>query len=117
LNLTFSAKLDNLSESTKEYALDKAKRLERFYSLRKVDVVMDREGDKYKIELVAYPDKGGRVIASDIGTEWPSVIDSMYEKAERQLLRLKEKKKSHRIKKVKGDELGFPNDDINETES
>jgi putative sigma-54 modulation protein len=105
MNITFSAKLDNLSDSTKDYALDKAKKLGKFYSLRKVDVVMDREGDDYCIELVASPEKGGRIVAPAIGEEWLSVIDSMYEKAERQLLRLKEKKTSHRIKKAKDGEL------------
>ena len=61
----------------------------------------DVEGDKYKIELVASPDRGSTYVASSVSDDWFSAIDQACDKVERQLRKAKEKITSHRVKKYR----------------
>ena len=94
-------KLENITQETKDYALEKSKKLEKFYKIRKIDIIMQMEGEKYEVEMVVSPERGSLIVASSLGEEWMPAIDSVLEKTERQLRKLKEKVKSHRLKKAK----------------
>ena len=102
MNITISARHSSIPETTKDYAREKAEKLEKFYRLRKIDIVMDVEGDNYIVEIVASPEKGGKSIVSTAKTpEWFPAIDQATDKVERQLRKIKSKEKSHRMKKYK----------------
>ena len=112
MNITLTTKLENISSETKEYALEKASKLEKFHRLRKIEVIMDMEGENYTVQIVAYPDRGGSPIAgASNAQEWLSAIDSANDKVERQLRKLKEKVKSHRFKKYKGESEPYSRED------
>ena len=103
MNINLTSKLDNIPQETKDYAVDKSQKLKKYYILRKVEILMDMEGEKYKVEIVVSPEKGGTIVAQSSAEEWLGAIDSTIDKVERQLRRLKDKVKSHRLKKHKGD--------------
>jgi len=101
LKINLLTKLENITQETKDYANEKAKKLEKFYKIRKVDIIMQMEGEQYEVEMVISPERGSMIVASSLGEEWLPAIDGVLEKAERQLRKLKEKVKSHRLKKAK----------------
>ncbi|NUM33337.1 MAG: ribosome-associated translation inhibitor RaiA [Candidatus Brocadiae bacterium] len=101
MKINLLTKLENIPQETKDYAQEKSKKLEKFYKIRKIDIIMQMEGEKYEVEMVVSPERGSQIVASSLGEEWAPAIDSVLEKAERQLRKLKEKVKSHRLKKAK----------------
>ena len=104
MNITVSARHSNIPENTKEYAREKAEKLEKYYTLRKAEIIMDIEGDEYIVEVVAIPDHGkGPVVGHSKADEWFAAIDQAHDKVERQLRKLKGKVKSHRVKKHKSE--------------
>lgn len=99
MNITITAKDERISQSTKDYALEKAEKLEKFYRLRKMNIIMEIEGENYNIEEVATPEKSGTTIqATSQGTDWLKAIDQANEKMESQLRKIKGKAKSRRLK-------------------
>lgn len=100
MNITINSRNSNIPQNTRDYATEKAKKLDKFYKLRKISIVMEVEGETYRVEIVAYPERGGnRIIGNSINAEWFSAIDQASDKVERQLRKLKGKVKSHRMKK------------------
>lgn len=100
MNITITTKV-SVPDDAKKYVEDKAPKFEKFSKLRKIDAIMDKDGEKYKLDIsVALEHGGSDVVASATGADWLSVTDDVSDKIEKQLRRIKEKKKSHRIKKV-----------------
>ncbi len=101
MNINISVRHEEVTEQTKLYTYAKIQKLEK-YRLQRVEVVMVSEGEKYKIEVVAFPSsRGNQVVASALADDWYSAIDQASDKAERQLRKYKEKITSHRVKKYK----------------
>ena len=111
MDIKITSKLDNITQETKDYAVDKAEKLQKYYKLRKVEILMTMEGEKYQVEIVVSPEKGGTIVAQSISEEWFSAIDSTIDKVERQLRRLKDKVKSHRLKKHKAERETSPQEE------
>lgn len=100
MNITISTKV-GVPDDAKKYVEEKATKFEKFCKLRKMDAIMDKDGEKYQLDIsVALEHGGNDVVASSSGADWLSVTDDVSDKIEKQLRRIKEKKKSHRIKKV-----------------
>lgn len=100
MNITIKARHTPIPDHTKDYAEKKAEKLEKFYRVKKVEFIMDKEGDSYTVQIAVSPDGGGTALLGYAeGPEWFSAIDEAHDKVERQLLKLKEKVKSHRVKK------------------
>jgi len=99
LNITITTKVTGVSEETKKYTEEKMEKLEKFCKLRKVEIVMEKEGEEYKVDVVVAPERGTTIAASSKAGDWPSAVEDVTDKLERQLRRLKEKTKSHRLKK------------------
>ena len=101
MNINITTKLQSITQETKDYATEKAKKLEKF-KLRKIEIIMEMEGEKYSVQMVASPERSGNsVVGSTVAGEWLSAIDGASDKVERQLKKAKDKVKSHRMKKVK----------------
>lgn len=98
MDINITAKHSDVTQSAKNYANEKVSKLDKF-KLRRADVVMDQEGDNYKIEIVAHADRSGTIVATATGEEWFSAVDLTMDKIERQLRKVKEKATSHRVKK------------------
>ncbi len=100
MNTTITAKVASANDETKKYAEEKAEKFEKFCKLRKVEIILDKESENFKVDVFAAPEHGSAITASSKGETWNAAIDSVADKVEKQLQKLKEKKKSHRIKKA-----------------
>lgn len=104
MNITLSARHSSISDSTKAYAMEKAEKLEKFYKLRKISIVMEIKDDQYSIEIVASPERGGNnVVGIAQASDWFAAVDQANDKVEKQLRKLKGKVKSRRMKKQKSE--------------
>lgn len=104
MNITLSARYEKIPQNAKDYALEKAEKLEKFYRLGKTSLVMDVDGESYSLEIVVTPERGGKtIVANAKSAEWFSTIDQALEKIERQLRKTKEKVKERRGKKQASD--------------
>lgn len=116
MNITISARNSSIPQNTKDYAHEKAEKLQKYYRLSKISIVMEVEGDNYIIEMVATPEKGGKAaIANAKASEWFAAIDQANDKMERQLRKLKERVKSHRLKKQKPEGASSKGEEPEET--
>lgn len=106
MNIQLVAKGNKIPQNAKEYATEKAEKLEKFYRLQKVEIIMSPEGEKYSVDIIAHSDGSGTIVGKALAEDWFAAVDQSTDKTERQLRKLKEKVKSHRIKKYRpeGDE-------------
>src|SRR5579871_2877279 len=83
-------------DSVKDYATEKAGKLERFNdALRHVEVILSQEGDRKKVEMVA-TSRGGRHVGQVEHEDAFAAIDMLLDKMKRQLERTKEKRKNRK---------------------
>jgi putative sigma-54 modulation protein len=106
-----TTRVENINDETKDYAGAKAEKFDKFYRLRRIEIIMDMEGDQYKVDMVLSPERGGTIVATASAGDWLSAIDNVSDRAERQLRRLKEKVKSHRVKKYRPEIEGRPEEE------
>ena len=101
MDIIITSKTDHITKKTKDYAFDKANKLEKYNNIRKIEVIMDQEGKNYFVEFLVSPERGDILVAKTQEEEWFSAIDLASDKIEKQLRRLKEKIKKHRGRKNK----------------
>lgn len=100
MNIIISTRHTSIPDQTKEYATQKAEKLGKYGRLRKIEVIMDKEAENYCVEIFASPEKGGTPMMGNAqAADWFSSIDQASDKVERQVRKLKDKVKSHRVKK------------------
>lgn len=82
-----------ITEILKEYAVEKAERLGRYFDhLRKVEVILDREGaSQFSAEVIASAVRGQVLVCHTAKRTAMGALDAAVEKMERQLTRYKEK--------------------------
>lgn len=103
MNSNITVRNSEVSQETEDYIQDKIQKLAR-YSVRRVETIAEFEGTKdldnqYKIEIVASAERGGTVVGTARAGEWFGAVDQALDKVERQLRKMKEKSKSHRVKR------------------
>ena len=109
MNINITIKNCEITQNTKDYIEEKVEKLDK-YNLRRVDTIAEFEETKdinsqYKIDIVVSPEKGNTIVATARAGEWFGAIDQVVDKVERQLRKMKDKIKSHRVKKY------IPNED------
>jgi ribosome hibernation promoting factor len=86
-----------ITDSMRDYAEEKLTRLTRFYDrIEKIDVVLDREPTKHRLEVVMHADHRTTFVAQVEAGEFYEAVDLIVEKLERQL---KKHKEIHRNRK------------------
>lgn len=103
MNSNITVRNSEVSQETKDYIQDKVHKLGK-YSVRRVETIAEFRNTKdaqnqYKVEIVATPEKGNTVVGTARAGEWFGAIDQALDKVERQLRKMKEKSKSHRVKR------------------
>jgi len=93
MRLSITARHAEFSEVMKEYAREKAERLERYFDhLRKLEVILDKDGEsRYSAEMIASAVKGQVLVCHSSAETAMAAVDSVHDKMERQLTRFKEK--------------------------
>src|SRR4029077_1591159 len=87
----------HVHESVKEYALEKAGKLERFNdALQHIEIVVANEGDRKLVEMIATARVGGKHVGQVEHEDIFAAIDLLVDKMKRQLERTKEKRKNRK---------------------
>lgn len=97
-----------VSDDVREYITEKAEKLPRFYDrIQEIEVVLDHESEQFSAEMIVRVDHEPTIVASETGSDTFVLIDVIVGRVERQLKKLKEKRRIH---KHDGKTMPAPND-------
>ena len=97
MKVSVTARHAEVSNSVREYAELKAGKLLRYFDrLQFVEVILDREHQTWKAEMIATGGGKLAVVAQHTSEEIHAAIDVVVDKLERQLTREKEKRHNHK---------------------
>ena len=92
MHFTLTGRHIEITESMRQYAQEKSVKLARFYDrLESIDVILDREPTKFRIEMVARADHRHTFVAQVDADDFYETVDLVTDKLEAQLRRHKEK--------------------------
>ncbi|MBI4577419.1 MAG: ribosome-associated translation inhibitor RaiA [Planctomycetes bacterium] len=101
MNITISGRHVEVSSAMRDFVEEKVERLERYLNrIRKIDVVMSVEAGKSTVELIVSTKRGQNLVAQAGHDDMYAAMDLVLDKVERQLTKVKEKLKSHRLRKA-----------------
>lgn len=94
MKITITGRHMHVHDSVKEYALEKASKLERFNdALQHIEIVVANDGDRKVVEMIATARVGGKHVGQVEHEDTFAAIDLLMDKMKRQLERTKEKVK------------------------
>jgi putative sigma-54 modulation protein len=97
LKITVSTRHAGIPERARQYAESKAGKLSKYFDrLQFVEVVLDRDHQDWKAEIIATGDHKVAVVAQHTSADLLAAIDVVIDKVERQLTREKEKKRNRK---------------------
>lgn len=93
MKVTLTVRHARIPKDVKEYARAKAENLEHYFEhLRKLEVILDRDGDSgFSAEMIASAVRGHVLVCHAVQATAQAAVDVAHEKMERQLTRFKEK--------------------------
>lgn len=98
MQITITARHPGFTPHVKEYAESKVERLERYFDgTQRVEVFMGKEGDQSLVELIIST-TGRQIVSQCRESDLYAAVDLVLDKAEKQLVRHKERLKQHRGK-------------------
>ena len=96
-NITITGRHMHVHDSVKEYAHEKAAKLERFNdALQHIEIVVANEGDRKLVEMIATSRVGGKHVGQVEHEDTFAAIDLLFDKMKRQLEKTKERKKNRK---------------------
>lgn len=97
MKITITGRHMHVHDSVREYAIEKANKLERYNNqIQHIEVVVANEGDRKLVEMIATSKVGGKHVAQVEHEDIFAAIDLLIDKMKRQLERTKEKVKHHK---------------------
>ncbi|MBI3855716.1 MAG: ribosome-associated translation inhibitor RaiA [Planctomycetes bacterium] len=93
MKVTVTARHAKFTDALKEVAYQKAHHLEHFFDhLKKIEVILDTDGDKrYAVEMIASGLHDHVIVSHSSDKTALAALDQVVEKMERQLVKFKEK--------------------------
>jgi ribosomal subunit interface protein len=93
MKVTLTVRHARFPKDVKEYARQKAENLEHYFDhLRKLEVILDRDGDgSFSAEMIASAVRGHVLVCHAVQPTASAAVDVAHEKMERQLVKFKEK--------------------------
>jgi putative sigma-54 modulation protein len=92
MRITVSGRHMEITDDMRDHAYEKAEKLTRFFDgIKHIDVVLEPEGDGYKVEAVVAARGANTLVAHATAEDLMSALDQVVEKSERQLKKLKDK--------------------------
>lgn len=86
-----------VTDEVREFVLGKAGKLSKFYDrIHEVEVILDHESEEFSAEMIVRADQKHTFVASGTGPEIIGLVDGIAEKLEKQLKKLKEKRRNHK---------------------
>jgi len=100
MDIKVTARHTDMSDAVRAYVHEKAEKLDRYYDrLLSIDVVMDVQGDRQIVEMIARADHHNQFVAKHENADLFATIDHVAKELESQLRKHKEK---HRNRKHPG---------------
>lgn len=97
MNIKVTCRHDYKTDEVKNYALDKVKKLGRFFNnITRIEITMDSEKDQHSADALISVSRGTRLVGRGVHEDAHAAIDLVIDKMERQLVRFKEKVKDRR---------------------
>jgi putative sigma-54 modulation protein len=113
VKVTITGRSMQVHDSVKEYAEQKAQKLERYSEhLQKVEVILSTQGDNKVAEMIAVPRKGARVVAQAEHEDQFAAVDLLVEKVSTQLRKLADKRKRGRKRSGRVPPPPAPSDEV-----
>lgn len=86
-----------ITDDVREFLMAKAGKLSKFYDrIHEIEVILDHESAEFSAELIVRADHKHTFVASGTGPDIVPLVDGIAEKIERQLKKLKEKRRNHK---------------------
>lgn len=87
----------DVTDEVREFVLGKAGKLSKFYDrIHEIEVILVHEAEEFSAEMIVRADQKHTFVASGSGPDIVGVVDGITEKLERQLKKLKEKRRNHK---------------------
>jgi putative sigma-54 modulation protein len=104
MKVTVTSRHVDVTETMKEYAFEKARRLERYFDhARKLQVILDLDGVKgFKAEMIASLVRGQVLTCKSKEVTAMAALDAVVDKMERQFTRFKEKLRGNQARPSAG---------------
>lgn len=100
MNIEITGRHFNVSDALRDYAIQKASKLTRFYDgIQRIQIIVSSDGNDQLVELIVSVNKGQTIVANERHESIYASVDLASDKAHRQLTRLKDKIQSHRTRK------------------
>ncbi len=103
MQISITERHPGITAHVKEYAQKKVNRLERYFDgTQRIEIILGKDGDDSAVELVISV-TGRKIVSESKHHDLYAAIDLTLDKAEKQLVRHKEKLKAHRDKHSSGE--------------
>lgn len=97
MQIHVTARHVEVTDDVREHIETKAGKLPRFYDrIHEIEVILDHESEQFTAEIIVRTDQRHTFVAKETGPDTFVLIDVITEKLERQLIRHKEKQRSHK---------------------
>jgi putative sigma-54 modulation protein len=99
LRIDFTDRHEQHPPSVREYALEKAEKIPRFFDgVNHVQIVLDRQHDKHTAEMIVTAPPNQRFVGHSAEKTVTEAIDAVVDKLERQVVKAKERLRDHHRK-------------------
>jgi len=96
--IEFKGKHDHISPRMRDHAGRKLQKLVRYNNrVARIEVVADHAHEAPEVELIVHMRRGKPLVARERADTFANTIDLLVAKMEKQLKRLKEKRKDHKV--------------------
>ena len=97
MQVNVSSRHGHVPSEVRSYTADRVENLSKFYDrITNVHVVIDQEKDRHMVEMVAHVGHGSTLVAKHKGENLIVAVDATFDKLERQVRKLKERRSHHR---------------------
>ncbi len=97
MQIQVTARHVEVSDDVREYIYEKASKLPRYYDrIHEIEVILDHESEQFSAEMIVRVDREPTIVASETGPDTFALIDVIIGRLERQLKKLKDKRRNHK---------------------
>ena len=103
VQIDVTSRHQNISDKTREFAVDRARKLVRYNDrITSIQVVLDEAHDEFVAEMIVKADWGSTLVAKQTADGYRAALDALLVKLERQVKKDKEKHRNHKHEGLKG---------------
>jgi putative sigma-54 modulation protein len=97
VNIELRSRDESITDSLRDYAIDKARRLTRFHDrISRIQIIAEEVRHAPVVEIIVHVDSGSTFVAKEQSSSFRAAIDVLLGKIERQLKKDKERLKDHK---------------------